>query len=192
MDDFTVTFTGSKGYSNIHINHALDFETHAYEVCMQEIIIQPKSWNNVPKAGGTYFVVYYDLTSGREYRAYAKFVIEKVFRINAELVEAVNTAILIAIKKEVVTTPNAFKSWGDKKIERFIYRTADGERNKYEVKIAEHNYITFDPILNYLFGVTSNIYAPSVLLYDSIDFTRFIMTMLWVFADFVEPIIMGN
>ena len=121
-----------------------------------------------------------------------------IFTSNAELVEAVNTAILIAIKKEVVTTPNAFKSWGDKKIERFIYRTADGERNKYELKIAEHNYITFDPILNYLFGVTSNIYAPSVLLYndflfdDSIDFTRFIMTMLWVFADFVESTIMGS
>jgi len=34
MDDFTVTFTGSEGCSNIHINHAIDFETHAYEVCM--------------------------------------------------------------------------------------------------------------------------------------------------------------
>src|SRR5277367_2537164 len=85
-----------------------------------------------------------------------------------------------------------------KKIERFIYRTADGERNKYKLKIAEHNYIVFDPILNYLFGVTSNIYAPSVLLYndflfdDSIDVTRFIMTMLWVFPDFVEPTIMGS
>src|SRR5277367_1589598 len=104
MDDFTVTFTGSKGCSNIHINHALDFETHAYEVCMQEIIIQPNSWNNVPKAGGTYFAVYYDLNTGREYRAYAKFVIEKmIFTSTAELDEAVNTAILIAIKKVVVT-----------------------------------------------------------------------------------------
>src|SRR5277367_3364528 len=146
MDDFTVTFTGSKGCSNIHINHALDFETHAYEVCMQEIIIQPNSWNNVPKAGGTYLAVYYDLVTGRVYRAYVKFEIEKIFRNNAELVEAVNDAILIAIKKELnhpFGTPNAFKSWGDKKIVQFIYRTA---RNKYELKIAEHNYITFDLI----------------------------------------------
>src|SRR5277367_1662139 len=141
MDDFTVTFTGSEGCSNIHTNHAIDFETHAYEVCMQEIIIQSNSWNNVPNAGGTYFAVYYDLVSGREYRAYAKFVIEKIFKSNAELVEAVNDAILIAIKKGIDKNPNpkAFKLWGDKKIERFIYRSADGERNKYELKIAEHN-----------------------------------------------------
>src|SRR5277367_6591602 len=195
MDDFTVTFMGSEGCSNLYINHAIDFETHAYEVCMQEIIIQPNSWNNVSKAGGTYIAVYHDVATGREYRAKAMFEIGNVFRSNAELVDAVNDAILIAIKKEIVTTPNAFKSWGDKKIERFIYRTA---HNKHELKIAEHNYIVFDPILSYLFGVTSNIHAPSVMLYndflfdDSIDVTRFIITMLWVFADFVEPTIMGS
>ena len=115
MDDFTVTFMGSEGCSNLYINHAIDFETHAYEVCMQEIIIQPNSWNNVSKAGGTYIAVYHDVVAGREYRAKAMFEIGNVFRSNAELVDAVNDAILIAIKKEIVTTPNAFKSWGDKK-----------------------------------------------------------------------------
>ena len=55
--DFTITLIGKGGRFSTLINKELDFATHPYEVCIQEMVFTPGSWGNVrPK--GNWLIVY--------------------------------------------------------------------------------------------------------------------------------------
>src|SRR5277367_6197003 len=51
-----VTLSAASSNHNFDINHAIDLEKYPYEVCIQEIILQPNSWVNIITGGGKYHV----------------------------------------------------------------------------------------------------------------------------------------
>src|SRR5271155_2133143 len=55
--DFTVTLIGKGGKFKTMIHDELDFATHPYEVCLQEMIFTPGSWGNV-RSKANWFIVY--------------------------------------------------------------------------------------------------------------------------------------
>ena len=63
---------------------------------------------------------------------------------------------------------------------------------------ASDDYMTFSPVLNYLLGLSDSVYTqqPFTLvsrhvLNDTIDTTRNTLSLIWVYADFVESTLMG-
>src|SRR5277367_5657267 len=67
------------------------------------------------------------------------------------------------------------------------------------MNLPQDHYIAFDEILSYLFGISTSIYSYQlVTIYDkflfneSIDFSRFLLTILWLFGDFVIPTMLGS
>ena len=55
--EFTVTLIGKGGRFSTLINEELDFATHPYEVCLQEMVFTPGSWGNVRKQAN-WLIVY--------------------------------------------------------------------------------------------------------------------------------------
>jgi len=55
--EFTVTLIGKGGRFSTLINEELDFATHPYEVCLQEMVFTPGSWGNV-RARANWFIVF--------------------------------------------------------------------------------------------------------------------------------------
>src|SRR5277367_5170273 len=158
MNDFTVTLSAANSNHNFDINHAIDFEKYPYELCIQEIILQPNSWVNIITGGGNYMVVY--VVKNGSYRAIVDFKLNSgIYTNTTQFVNAVNKSI-----------------------------------NEYIMNLPQDHYIVFDEILSYLFGISTSIYSYQLLsIYDkflfneSIDFSRFLLTLLWVFGDFVSP-----
>src|SRR5277367_3468511 len=67
------------------------------------------------------------------------------------------------------------------------------------MNLPQDRYIVFEEILSYLFGITTNIYSYQLVsIYDkflfneSIDFSRFLLTILWLFGNFVMPTMLGS
>src|SRR3981189_1472698 len=56
-EEFTVTLIGKGGRFSTLINEKLDFATHPYEVCLQEMVFTPGSWGNVRKQAN-WFIIY--------------------------------------------------------------------------------------------------------------------------------------
>src|SRR5208282_233981 len=67
------------------------------------------------------------------------------------------------------------------------------------MNLAQDHYIVFDEILSYLFGITTSIYSYQLVsIYDtflfneSIDFSRFLLSIIWIFGNFVSPTMLGS
>src|SRR5277367_5508643 len=98
MNDFTVTLSADSSNHNFDINHAIDFEKYPYEVCIQEIILQPNSWVNIITGGGKYHVVY--VVPNGSYRAVADFKLNSgIYTNTIQFVDAVNKSIFDALQE---------------------------------------------------------------------------------------------
>src|SRR5277367_6310198 len=195
MNDFTVTLLADSSNHSFDINHAIDFEKYPYEVCMQEIILQPNSWVNIITGGGKYHVVY--VVKNGSYRTVVDFKLNSGIYINTiQFVDTVNKSIFDALqrceKEDKSTAISQFTTIPT----QFI--TAKNV-NEYIMNLPQDHYIVFDEILSYLFGITTSIYSYQLvsiynnfLFNESIDFSRFLLTILWVFGNFVSPTILGS
>src|SRR5277367_4249000 len=173
MNDFTVTLSAANSNHNFAINHAIDFEKYPYEVCIQEIILQPNSWVNIITGGGKYHVVY--VVSNGSYRAIVDFKLNSGIYINTiQFADAVNKSIFDALqqakKQDKTTAISKFTM-----IPTQFITVKSG--NEYIMNLPQDHYIVFDEI--FLFN-------------ESIDFLRFLLTILWLFGDFVTPTMLGS
>src|SRR5277367_195071 len=195
MNDFTVTLKGANSNHNFVINHAIDFEKYPYEVCIQEIFLQPNSWVNIITGGGKYHVVY--VVPNGSYRAVVDFKLNsRIYTNTIQFVDAVNKSIFDALqeakKQDKTTAISKFTTIPT----QFIMAKSS---NEYIMNLAQDHYIVFDEILSYLFGITTSIYSYQLvsiynnfLFNESIDFSRFLLTILWLFGDFVTPTMLGS
>lgn len=56
-NSFTITMTGKGEFIEVDINEELDFTRNKYEVCIQDIIYQPVSWDNIRVNANFMFVL---------------------------------------------------------------------------------------------------------------------------------------
>src|SRR5277367_4338590 len=166
MNDFTVTLSAANSNHNFDINHAIDFEKYPYEVCIQEIILQPNSWVNIITGGGKYHVVY--IVKNGSYRAVVDFKLKsRIYTNTIQFVDVVNKSIFDALqeaKKQDKSTaisnftmiPTQFIT-AKRGNEHIIPQDQSG--NEYIMNLPQDHYIVFDEILSYLFGITTSIYS---------------------------------
>src|SRR5277367_4195513 len=176
MNDFTVTFLADSSNHRFDINHAIDFEKYPYEVCVQEIIIQPNSWVNIITGGGKYHVVY--VVKNGSYRTVVDFKLNsEIYTNTTQFVNAVNKSIFDALQE-------AKKQDNSTAISQFTtiptqFITAKSV-NEYIMNLPQDHYIVFDEILSYLFGITTSIYSYQLV---SIYNNFYLMNQL-IFHDF--------
>ena len=86
--DFTITLIGKGGRFSTLINEELDFATHPYEVCLQEMVFTPGSWANV-RAGANSFLVYNQL-SGDPYKHKTLYLPPRRYNTVSDILYALN------------------------------------------------------------------------------------------------------
>src|SRR5277367_1175021 len=195
MNDFTVTLSATNSNHSFDINHAIDFEKYPYEVCIQEIILQPNSWVNIITGGGKYYVVY--VVKNCSYRTTINFKLNSgIYTNTTQFVNAVNKSIFDALQEAKKQGNSTAMSQFTTIPTQFI--TAKSV-NEYIMNLPQDHYIVFNEILSYLFGITTSIYSYQLvsiynnfLFNESIDFSRFLLKMLWLFGDFVAPTMLGS
>src|SRR5277367_3217463 len=97
VNDFTVTLSAANSNHNFDINHAIDFEKYPYELCIQEIILQPNSWVNIMTGGDKYHVVY--VVPNGSYRAVVDFKLNSgIYTNTIQFVGAINKSIFDALQ----------------------------------------------------------------------------------------------
>src|SRR5208282_4407959 len=145
--------------------------------------------------GGKYHVVY--VVPNGSYRAVADFKLNSgIYTNTIQFIDAVNKSIFDALqeakKQDKTTAISKFTTIPTK----FITAKSC---NQYIMNLAQDHYIVFDKILSYLFGITTSIYSYQLVsIYDkflfneSIDFSRFLLSIIWIFGNFVSPTMLGS
>src|SRR5277367_6882536 len=155
-------------------------------------ILQPNSWVNIITGGGKYHVVY--VVKNGKYHAVVDFKLEsRIYTNTIEFVNAVNKSIFDALQEAIKQDKTTAISKYTTIPTQFITAKSG---NEYIMNLPQDHYIVFDEILSYLFGITTSIYSYQLvsiynnfLFNESIDFSRFLLTILWVFGNFVSPTI---
>ena len=90
LDDFTVTLIVKDGKSSTLISQELDFTVEPYEVCMQDMIFVPGSWQNI-REGKNFFSVY-DIVSKQP--SVILDIPVKHYTTKSEFLRAINVSLI--------------------------------------------------------------------------------------------------
>src|SRR3981189_2280487 len=88
--EFTVTLVGKGGRFITLINEELDFATHPYEVCLQEMVFTPGSWGNV-RAQANWFIVF--ARKAKKSKIKTLYVPPRQYHSVSDLLYAINKAL---------------------------------------------------------------------------------------------------
>jgi hypothetical protein len=88
--DFTITLIGKGGKFSTLINKELDFATHPYEVCIQEMVFTPGSWGNV-RSKANWFIVY----DKKVKRSKTLYVSPRQYHSASDLLYEINSALAV-------------------------------------------------------------------------------------------------
>jgi len=89
--DFTITLIGNGGRFSTLIDQELDFVTHPYEVCLQEMVFSPGSWPNVREQANSFLV--YDQLSADPYKSKMLHLPPRRYNTVSEILHGVNTVL---------------------------------------------------------------------------------------------------
>src|SRR6266853_4270486 len=192
-----------RGNITSYLNSELDFQSQHYEVCLQDILIGARAWNNVWNGRGTIILALWNVD--RRYLNRIDFELSnQIYHSPNQLIADINNAMKQALR----TNPPKYYSGYDSAGVAILTVAHWEIECRFDFLEKTNNYmftsnykdatLLFNKNLAYVLGIIPTLaYNPkpiemSFLLDDSIDLSRNYLAALWIYADFTIPIMMGS